>query len=58
MVLDAHSDLFSAGSLDSDNRGFLGLIRPRGSFTLTTLGGFDIRPGMTLLQNLIKRQSY
>ena len=54
VVLDAHSDQFSAGSLDSDTRGFLGLIRPSGSFPLTTLGSFDIRPGMNFLKFLSK----
>jgi len=49
VVLDAHSDLFSTGSLESDTRGFLGLIRTRGSFPLTTLGSFDIQPGIPLL---------
>ena len=45
MILDAHSDMYSAGSLNIDTQGFLGLVKPRGSFPLTAIGSFDIRPG-------------
>jgi hypothetical protein len=45
VILDTHSDLLSAGSLDDDTQGFLGLIKPRGSFPLTAIGSFNIRPG-------------
>jgi hypothetical protein len=44
-MLDAHSDLFSASSVDSDNEGFIGLIHPKGAFPFTMLEGFKIRPG-------------
>jgi hypothetical protein len=36
VVLDAHADLLSAGSVEIDNTGFLGLLQSRGSFPLTT----------------------
>ena len=45
VILDAHSDLFSGGSVGGDTNGFIGLIHPKGSFPLTSAGGFDIRPG-------------
>ena len=45
LMLDAHSDLFSASSVDSDNEGFIGLIHPKGAFPFTMLEGFNIRPG-------------
>ena len=46
VILDAHSDIFSAGSVNDDTQGFLGLVKPRGSFPLTSIGSFDIRPGI------------
>ena len=45
LMLDAHSDLFSASSVDSDNEGFVGLVHPKGAFPFTMLEGFTIRPG-------------
>ena len=45
LMLDAHSDLFSASSVDSDIAGFIGLIHPKGAFPFTMLEGFNIRPG-------------
>jgi hypothetical protein len=45
VILDAHSDLFSGGSVNGDTNGFIGLIHPKGSFPITSSGGFDIRPG-------------
>lgn len=45
IVLDAHSDLFSASSVDSDNQGFVGLVHPKGAFPFTVLDGFKITPG-------------
>ena len=46
LMLDAHSDLYSASSVDSDNEGFIGLIHPKGAFPFTMLEGFKIRPGL------------
>ena len=45
VLLDSHSDVLSAGSVDSDFDGFLGVINPSGSFPFTSYSGFDIRPG-------------
>jgi hypothetical protein len=45
VVLDSHSDMLSASSLDSNTQGFIGLISPTGSFPQINLGGFDIKPG-------------
>jgi len=44
VVLDAHADLLSAGSVEVDNKGFVGLIQQSGSFP-TSLNSFDIKPG-------------
>jgi hypothetical protein len=30
LMLDAHTDLFAAGSVDSDYKGFMGLVSPPG----------------------------
>jgi len=45
LMVDAHSDLLAAGSIDSDFDGFNGIIGPGGSFPLLGLEGFEIRPG-------------
>ena len=45
LMLDAHSDLLTPGSIDSDFRGFMGVIGSGGSFPLTRQEGFEIRPG-------------
>ena len=45
LMLDAHTNVLSPGSVDSDYVGFLGLISPRGSFPLINEEGFEIRPG-------------
>ena len=45
VVLDSHSDMLSASSLDLDTQGFVGLISQTGSFPQVNLGGFDIKPG-------------
>lgn len=45
LILDAHTDLFSPSSVDSDNEGFVGLIHPHGAFPFTMLEGFKIQPG-------------
>jgi hypothetical protein len=44
-MLDAHTDLFAPGSVDSDFEGFLGLISPSGTFPQMLLEGFEIKPG-------------
>jgi amiloride-sensitive sodium channel len=45
LMLDAHTDLLSPGSVDSDYEGFLGLISPKDSFPFIMQEGFEIRPG-------------
>ena len=45
LMLDAHSDLFAAGSVDSDYEGFTGLISSSQSFPYTAQEGFVIKPG-------------
>ena len=45
IVLDAHSDQFSATSVQNDFDGFMGLINPSGSFPSTFYERFQIRPG-------------
>jgi len=45
LMLDAHTDLLAAGSVDSDYKGFTGLVSPSGSFPFTMQEGFEIRPG-------------
>jgi hypothetical protein len=42
---DAHKDLLAPGSVDSDYKGFLGLITPSGNFPFTLQDAFDIKPG-------------
>ena len=44
-MLDAHTDLLSASSIDRDFKGFTGLISYKGSFPLVYQRGFQIRPG-------------
>ena len=46
VVLDAHNDLISAGSVIGDFGTFTGLIVHPGSFPLTNMKGFQIRPGI------------
>jgi hypothetical protein len=43
LTLDAHNDLLSDGSVDSDFEGFIGLISDRESFPITSDNGFLIR---------------
>ena len=45
LILDAHTDLLAAGSIDSDFEGFLGYIGGNSSFPLLSQGGFEILPG-------------
>jgi hypothetical protein len=45
VVLDAHSDLISVGSVEIDTYGFFGLLQPSGSFPTKIFGLFDIKPG-------------
>jgi hypothetical protein len=44
-------------SINVTKKGFLGLIRSRGSFPLTTLGSFDIRPGKAIFYLKLKNTS-
>jgi len=45
LMVDAHTDLLAAGSIDSDFDGFTAVIGPTGSFPMTGIEGFEIRPG-------------
>jgi amiloride-sensitive sodium channel len=45
LMIDAHTDILAPGSLDSDFKGFIGLVSPSGSFPFTIQEGFEIRPG-------------
>jgi hypothetical protein len=45
VVLDSHSDILSASSIDEDKQGFVGLITQGGNFPQINVGGFDIKPG-------------
>jgi hypothetical protein len=48
VVLDAHNDLISAGSVEGDFNTFTGVITNPGSFPLTHLKGFQLTPGKYL----------
>ncbi len=52
LVLDAHTDMFSAGSVESDFDGFAGYIGGNATFPLFSQGGFEIRPGTNLIKLL------
>ena len=45
VLLDSHSDILSASSIDEDNQGFAGLITQGGNFPQRNFGGFEIKPG-------------
>jgi hypothetical protein len=45
IILDAHTDIFSASSVDSDTQGFTGIISSGGSFPQRILRSFEIKPG-------------
>ena len=45
LMLDAHTDTFASGSVDSDYKGFTGLIAPSGTFPFTIQESFVILPG-------------
>ena len=45
VILDAHSDIFSTGSVDLDTEGFVGLISTSGSLPQRTMSSFDLKPG-------------
>jgi hypothetical protein len=47
LMLDAHSNLFAPGSVDTNFDGFMGLISPPSSFPLLLQQGFEIRAGQT-----------
>ena len=46
VVLDAHSDLVSAGSVSDDFRGFVATIGSRNKFPMTSKGSTLLRPGL------------
>jgi hypothetical protein len=45
LMLDAHSDVLSPGSVDNDFEGFTGLISPQNTFPMMGYNGFRIKPG-------------
>ena len=45
ILIDAHNDIFSAGSVETDFQGFTAVINNRGSYPLTGLSGIKILPG-------------
>jgi len=45
LILDAHSNLFAPGSVDTNFNGFMGLISTSSSFPLMIQQGFEIRAG-------------
>ena len=45
LILDAHSDKISSGSVSDDFRGFMTAVDSGDKFPLTTQKGFLIRPG-------------
>jgi hypothetical protein len=45
LMVDAHTNLLTPGSIDSDFDGFTGVIGPTGSFPMMGIEGFEIRPG-------------
>ena len=45
VVLDAHSDLLSPGSVNADFQGLTAMIDSGGSFPMTTYKGFHLKPG-------------
>ena len=52
VIMDAHSDILSAGSVDSSFQGFTGLISNSRCFPLIYQKGFQIRPGFNNLISL------
>ena len=45
IIIDANSDIFSPGSVGNETDGFLGMVRPRGTFPMSSMGSFNIRSG-------------
>jgi hypothetical protein len=45
ILLDAHSDILSPGSVSSDFDGFSGVVGPKDSFPMIGYNGFEIKPG-------------
>ena len=45
VMLDAHNDLMSGGSVETDFEGFAGLIDSSGSFPMLMQKAFQIKPG-------------
>ena len=49
VLLDAHTNLLSAGSTESVYEGFIASINPRENFPFTGYNGLDIKPGTSWL---------
>ena len=45
LMLDAHNDIYTGGSVDNDFQGLTMFIGDRGSYPLTSIGGIKITPG-------------
>ena len=45
IMLDAHTDLVSAGSINTGFKGFTGLVSNKACFPLVYQKGFQIKPG-------------
>ena len=45
VILDSHSDIMTASSIDKDTQGFVGLVTQGGNFPQISVGGFEIKPG-------------
>ncbi len=56
LMLDAHSNLFAPGSVDTNFDGFMGLISSPSSFPLLIQQGFEIRAGQTNIVALTSTQ--
>ena len=47
IILDAHTNLFTLSSTDTDDLSYIGTLNERGNFPLTTSFRFDIKAGFT-----------
>ena len=52
MILDAHSNYLSPGTVKMDNQGFVAMVDSGENYPLTTYVGFLIKPGHTSLVSL------
>ena len=53
VMLDSHMDQFATASIDNDFDGFIGLINLSGSFPMTSVEGFEIKPGHLNVINMV-----